>query len=246
MPLRDHFRPPLDDDTSWEGLHGQWPGRIVAHLNRDLPPRYIAAPRVRLGATFEIDVAASEKDVPLTVAGEGQLEGTAESGPATAVWIPPCPTLDLPTDLPEQDEYEVRIYDAQRRRRLVAAIELASPANKDRPENRRAFVTKCAALLREGVSVSIIDVVTTRQFNLYGDLLEQLALPRSGLEFPPIYAVACRWQHAGAGGRWRSWGYDLAVGSPLPTLPVWLTDDFAVPLDLEASYEEACRELRIA
>ena len=39
MPLRDHFRPPLDDITSWEGFHGQWPAMIVAALNRQLPPR---------------------------------------------------------------------------------------------------------------------------------------------------------------------------------------------------------------
>jgi len=218
---------------------------IVARLNRELPPRYIAAPRVRLGATFEIDVAASEKDVPISAADEGRLQSTGEGSAATAVWAPPRPTLELATALPEQDEYEVRIYDAQRRRRLVAGIELVSPANKDRPENRRAFVAQCAALLREGVSVSIVDVVTTRQFNLYDDLLEQLGLPNAALT-PPNYAVACRWQHAGGGGRWRSWGYDLAVGSPLPTLPVWLTDDVAVPLDLEASYEDACRDLRIA
>jgi hypothetical protein len=31
----------------------------------------------------------------------------------------------------------------------------------------------------------------------------------------------------------------------LPTLPVWLRDDLAVSLDLEASYEETCRTLRI-
>jgi hypothetical protein len=31
----------------------------------------------------------------------------------------------------------------------------------------------------------------------------------------------------------------------LPTLPVWLTDSLAVPLELEASYEETCRILRI-
>ena len=32
----------------------------------------------------------------------------------------------------------------------------------------------------------------------------------------------------------------------LPTrLPVWLTEDLAMPLDLEASYEEACRVLKI-
>jgi hypothetical protein len=29
MPLRDHFRPPLDDLTSWEGFHGGWPMMIV-------------------------------------------------------------------------------------------------------------------------------------------------------------------------------------------------------------------------
>ena len=29
MPLRDHFRPPLDDIASWEELHGQWPAMIV-------------------------------------------------------------------------------------------------------------------------------------------------------------------------------------------------------------------------
>jgi hypothetical protein len=29
MPLRDHFRPPLDNAHSWEGLHGQWPAVIV-------------------------------------------------------------------------------------------------------------------------------------------------------------------------------------------------------------------------
>jgi hypothetical protein len=48
-------------------------------------------------------------------------------------------------------------------------------------------------------------------------------------------------------GRWRveGWPHELVIGQPLPTLPLWLTDQMYVPLDLEASYEEACRELRI-
>jgi hypothetical protein len=83
----------------------------------------------------------------------------------------PAPTLTLETELPEQDEYEVRVYDARRGRTLVAAIELVSPSNKDHPESRRAFVAKCAALLQKDVCVSIVDVVTVRQFNLYADLL---------------------------------------------------------------------------
>ncbi len=29
MPLRDHFRSPLDDKHSWDELHGMWPAMIV-------------------------------------------------------------------------------------------------------------------------------------------------------------------------------------------------------------------------
>ena len=47
--------------------------------------------------------------------------------------------------------------------------------------------------------------------------------------------------------RWRleTWEQPLTLGRPLPTLPLWLTEDFSVPLDLEESYEETCRVLRI-
>ena len=63
MPLRDHFRPPLDDSRSWDELHGAWPTVIVMALNRNLPPRYVAAPRVHLGPHAEIDVTASTDSV---------------------------------------------------------------------------------------------------------------------------------------------------------------------------------------
>jgi hypothetical protein len=42
-----------------------------------------------------------------------------------------------------------------------------------------------------------------------------------------------------------TWSERLAVGAPLPTLPVWLATDLAVPLGLEATYEDTCRALRI-
>jgi hypothetical protein len=65
----------------------------------------------------------------------------------------------------------VQIYDAERGRQLLAAIELVSPGNKHRPEKRNAFVGKCAAPLQKGVAVSIADVVTVRQFNLYASCI---------------------------------------------------------------------------
>ena len=46
--------------------------------------------------------------------------------------------------------------------------------------------------------------------------------------------------------RIESWAYPLAIGQPLPSLPIWLSDDLYVSLDLESAYEETCRVLRIA
>jgi len=202
MPLRDHFRPPLDDFTSWEGMYGGWPAVMVQHLNKVLPPEYAAAPRVHLGSPVESD---------------------------------------------DPDEYEVRVYDAHRGRRLVAAVELISPANKDRPEHRRIFVARCAALLQQRVSVVLVDIVTVRQLNLYAELLGLLGVTDPGLGETPsaLYAGCCRRRPGNGVGRLETWYQPLQVGRPLPTLPLWLSDEFAVPLALEESYEQTCRDLRL-
>jgi hypothetical protein len=42
-----------------------------------------------------------------------------------------------------------------------------------------------------------------------------------------------------------SWFYPVHLGQPLPSLPVWLDVDLSIDLDLESSYEETCRFLRI-
>lgn len=158
------------------------------------------------------------------------------------------PPVSPPRDVPDSDEYAVRVYDIRRGRRLVASVEIVSPANKDRPEHRRIFVAKCAALLQQSVSVCIVDLVTVRDFNLYADLLRLLGQsdPTFGAEPPPLYAAACRWLRREPAGLLETWSHPLAMKQPLPTLPLWLADELAVPLELEATYEETCRVLRIA
>lgn len=246
MPLRDHFHPPVDNIASWEGFHGQWPAMTVLALDRKLPPRFKAEPRVHLGAFAEIDVTTFELEEPPLLAPDAG-GGTDQGGAATAVWAPPQPTLDIAAELPNEYEYEVRIYDTKRQRRLVAAVEFVSPANKDRPDHRRAFVGKCAALLHERVTVAIVDLVTTREANLYAELLEFIGQSDPALpdDPPALYAAACRWRRALDELRFKAWYHELALGRPLPTLPLWLTDTIVVPLELEASYEETCRVLRI-
>jgi hypothetical protein len=63
---------------------------------------------------------------------------------------------------------------------------------------------------------------------------------------PPLYAVACRTAKTNEHWSLEAWEHILTLGQPLPTLPLWLADNLAVPLELEASYEETCRILRIS
>ena len=246
MPLRDHFHPPLSKSARWDAVHGLWPGLLVVDLNRRLPPKYRAWPNIHLGFPLEIDVAAYEEE-DAAARGEAASGGSAT---ATAVaWSPPRPTLAIAAERPETDEYEVRIEEADTGR-LVAAIEIVSPSNKDRPDHRRSFVTKCAALAQQEISVSIVDLVTERHANLYAGVLEMLGQSDPALEPTPpsTYATTFRWRELGPRrpSRFESWAYPLNVGQPLPTLPLWLDVDLAVPLELEATYEETCRSLRIA
>lgn len=242
MPLRDHFRPPLDNLHSWDELHGGWPMVIVQDLIKILPEPYFAAPTVRLGTLFEVDIGTFRDIAPDT-----ERTDTGNGNLAVAKYAPPKPTLTLEPELPDQDVYEVRIYDSRRHQRLIAAIEIVSPSNKDRPESRSSFVAKVATLLKNGICVSIVDVVSTMDFNLYAELMSFVRStdPALGDNPPPMYGVTVRARYEGQRKLMDNWYYPLAVGKPLPTLPIWLNESWAISLDLESSYEETCRTLRI-
>lgn len=241
MPLRDHFQPPFDR-VPFDGVHGMWPTRMIDNLFDQLPPNYFVAPQVQLGARVEFDVATYE-----LANGRRDYDPRPNGDGGTATLAPPVPTLDLECEFPAQDEYEVRIYDHGHDRRLVATVEIVSPSNKDRPENRRAFVAKCAALLQQDVSVSIVDIVTARHFNLYADLLDMMGLsdPSMGGEPPATYAATCRADKRGRRPHVQTWPHILRVGQPLPTLPIGLSDDLWITLDLEWSYEQTCKYLGV-
>ena len=239
MPLRDHFRPPLASVLPWEGFHATWPVMIVAPCAGNFPGVTSCCRACILESNAEIEVATFHEEGEAPDA-NGNGDGNT-GGVATAVWAPPRPTLTVATNLPAQAVTEVRVYDEQNGRRLVAAIEIVSPANKARPVHRQAFVSKCVGLLQELVSLVIVDVVTTRDANLYRELLETIGEsdPIMSGENPSPYVAACR--STKPEKRWllETWAHRLAISRPLPTVPLWVADDFAVPLDLEASYADS-------
>jgi hypothetical protein len=242
MPLRDHFRPPLSDLHPRESFHAAWATEIMRTLNRHvLPPGCFAAAQVHVGSRVEIDVATFEQEhgtTPLEPGGNG-------GGVAVQSWAPPVTSLIMPAFFP--DEIEVQIFRRTEGAALVAAIELISPGNKDRPEARRAFVAKCASYLQQGIGLIIVDIVTGRSFNLHDELVHLLEQP-TRFEFaeePAVYAVAYRPSRKANGDQIEIWPNSLSIGQPLSIMPLALRGITTVPVDLETTYATTYLDCRL-
>jgi len=240
MPQLDHFRPPLGRQRHWESFHSLWAGEMVRDLNLTLlPASYVAEPNVKLGVEIEVDVATLRED--------GHTRQADSSAVATAVYAPPQPGLTFQADFGDSDVFEIKVHKEEGGLRLVAAIELVSPRNKDRPGARAAFVRKCAAYLQQGVALIVVDIVTERTGNLHADLVRLLHNAAPDLAEPQaLYAVAYRARPSADSTHMEAWPHRLALGEPLPTLPLWLDVDLAIGMDLDETYRATCDALRIA
>lgn len=242
MPLRDHFHPPLTLQYPWDSFHSSWATRLADALNDDwLPPEYLAVEHTHIGTHLEIDVAALDRTA--------QRPDASPNGSAIATlprtWMPTAPARTMSAIFPIP--FEVRVFSTTSGLTLVGAIELISPANKDRADERRAFATKCASYLYQGVSVVILDIVTNRRANLHNETM-RLMQADANMDLPPeitLYGVAYRPVCRDEQTVIDVWTADCAIGAPLPTLPLRLNGDLFVPIDFETTYQEACRRRRI-
>jgi hypothetical protein len=235
MPLHDHFHPPWSVQRPWEGFHGAWATAIAFHLNGGLlPEEYFAMPLLQVGGRVEVDVGTFE-----------EADGGGAAG--TAVWVAPAPSLTVPLESAGADTFEVQVLRNFGGPQLRAAIELVSPSNKDRPASRHGFAAKCAGYLRRGVSVIVVDIVTERSADLHSEILRALDRQGETAEEAParLYAASYRSLLSVDPPRLEVWSRPLAIGEPLPVLPLWLEDDLSVPLPLEESYTATCNSLRM-
>ena len=238
MPLLDHFSPPLNRTHPWRSFHGAWAAAMARLLNQGvLPAGYYAVPLVGRDGPIEIDVAALRAQ---------EVPEPAGRAAAPQTWTPPAPGLAVAVELPAADELEVHVFADDGDPRLAAAVELLSPRNKDCPQARQAFAVKCVGYLQQGSSVVVVDTVTTRRADLNAAILSLLGVRADAATLAGRSAVSYR-----AVGRdeeaqeLQLWPAPLALGQSLPTLPLWIASDFAVPLDLEVSYRATCADLRI-
>jgi hypothetical protein len=244
MPLLDHFHAPLHPQRHWEAFHSRWANALADALNEDLlPPDYFAEPETHAGGRVEIDVATFE--------GKGERAGPSAAEVATATlparaWSPPAPALQMPAVFP--GTFRVQVFRSEGGAVLVGAIELASPGSKDRGEQRRAFATKCSNYLYQGVSLVVVDIVTNLQGNPHNELVRLMEREQAYLfgGEESLYAVAYRPVRRDEAELIEIWPSVLSVGQAMPTLPLFLGGDLRVPVNLEATYTEACRHLRLA
>jgi hypothetical protein len=224
MPLLDHFHPPLSERRHWHSFHNSWATYISSQLNTLLPEGYFAEANVQFGV--EIDVATFEEAAP----------------PAQpAGWTPPPPQASRPLEL-QGVVVEVGIFSRTGGPQLAGAVELVSPANKDRASHREALVSKCAAYLQAGVGLVLVDVVTDRSADLHRELLVRVGAgdPGPGTSLSGSAYRPVERNGAPALDVWRE-----PLAQRLPTLPLWLRGGLCLPLELEATYERTCIEQRI-
>jgi hypothetical protein len=246
MPLLDHFHAPVIKRRSWEGFHGLWAAAMVETLNRDvLGDDYYADMQVHVGSQVEVDIATLTE--PGGQHGDAGSAGIASTSTLTArVWSPPVTALILPTVFP--DDIEVQVFATDSGTTLVAAVELVSPGNKDRPETRRAFTAKCVGYLTRGIGLVVVDIVTNRLANLHNEIIAMLGHAEPYLLDASVttYAVAYRPSRQVSGDQIEIWPHRLAVGAPLPVLPLALRNAGVVPLDLDRTYSEARQRSKLS
>ena len=234
MPLHDWA-----ELSGWEGVHLLWMTELLRDVKSKLPAGY----RAYIGAGPALAVGAPGGTGRPDVA----VGGTSPAAPDPAVQLPP----DLPPLVAEPDvEVAVTALDpdpallVERQGRLVAAVELVSPRNKDRPVSRTTYLSRYVGYLMEGANLLLIDVHRPRGgFSFADGIAAELRLEKQA-PLPPPFAASYRvGEPEASGGRllavWRS---PLSVGSHLPPLPLPLTIQLAVPVDLEQTYVRAAAD----
>jgi hypothetical protein len=127
---------------------------------------------------------------------------------------------------------------------IVAAVELVSPRNKDRPEARSNYMNRYAGYLVGGIHVLLVDVhPRPKGFSFADGIAQTLAIPNQPTLPPPMTVSYRVGEPAATGGRFLAiWRSALTAGTALPAVRLWLDVDLAVEVELEPTYMSAAAD----
>jgi hypothetical protein len=127
--------------------------------------------------------------------------------------------------------------------RLIALLEIVSPANKDRARHVEDFVAKVADALEAGVHVLVVDFLPPGPHDpqgMHGVILQRLEQSDEPYDLPSEAPLTLA-SYEAAGVRVEVYLEHLAVGAVLPDMPLFLRPDRYVNVPLEATYAAAYR-----
>jgi hypothetical protein len=232
MPLHDWTA-----ESGWEGVHHLW----ITELLRWIKPRLPAGYRAYIGSMPTMAVGAPEEKPDVSVR-------QRPVDPDEAAEVPPPPVNGEAVAAPDEEiavatlNPDVALY-VEQHHRLVAAVELISPRNKDRPTSRATYTSRYVGYLLEGVHLLLVDVHRRPlRFSFADAIAQELHLTQP--PFPAPFAVSYRvGEPAATGGRLLAiWRRPLTVGQPLPNLVLPITVEANVTVDLEGTYCRAAAD----
>jgi Protein of unknown function (DUF4058) len=124
--------------------------------------------------------------------------------------------------------------------RLVALIEVVSPANKDRRDHVVEFATKVVSALRADIHVLLIDLFSFDSHDEHGmqgailELLDDAGQSQGPPADEPLTLVSYV-----AGPQVEAYVEPLAVGQNLPEMPLFLQADRYINIPLGPTYQAA-------
>ncbi|MBC8232588.1 DUF4058 family protein [bacterium] len=235
MPALNHSDPLVQDAVAFSSIHHAFANNISADLNEILPEGFVAHPHVSLGRGWEADVITKE-----------ELNLTKDFVP----YQPPKASGISKVVFPTSVSVIIDYLRNRTREKIVAAIEIVSPANKDRGPKRQAFLAKCHSYLQENISLTIIDITSSyKEHNLHFELLKALNVKIGNFwesDETPLYCASYRTTVDEENDTVvEYWVEFFKSGDILPTIPLYITEEIAVPLELEKTYMKTCKSLRV-
>ena len=231
MPIHDWTR---GDAGVFHSFHNTWIGELTKVLNSGLlPPEYYALGE-QLAGGLGPDV------LTLQAPGTGANESAADLEGVVAVQVaPPKVRLTLKADV---DGYTLKrrtmVIRHRSKHRIVALIEILSPGNKASRHAFRTFLDKAAAALAHGIHLLLIDLHPPGPrdpHGLHAALWDQLI--GDSQELPADKPLTLG---AYVGGPVpTAYVEPVAVGDPLPDMPLFLDPEQYINVPLAATYRAA-------
>jgi hypothetical protein len=233
MPLHDWTKV---DAGAFHGFHGRWITFLTGTLKKGVLPKGYSADGEQITRASDPNDRIIGDVVALRPQ-ERLFDPPPEADPGVAVADHPLRVrvrAKVPVVRPPRRHIVIRHKTGHR---VVAIIEIVSPANKDRLAHVEEFAGKVATALTHGVHVMVLDLFPPGRHDPNG--LHEAVVQQFEPELYSLPDQNGRTFASYAAGSGEVGIEHPAVGSPLPEMPLFLTPDRYVTIPLEPSYMAA-------